>query len=49
MSKYGMKFLLLQEVRWKGTGSKIIEIDSGENMNSTEAATNKNVKLKLVY
>ena len=30
MSKYGMKFLLLQEVRWRGTGSKIIEIDSGE-------------------
>jgi len=25
-----MKFLLLQEVRWRGIGSKLIEIDNGD-------------------
>ena len=30
MSKTDMQFLLLQEVRWRGTGNKLIELDTGE-------------------
>ena len=30
MSKTGLQFLLLQEVRWKGVDSKLIELDIGE-------------------
>ena len=30
MSKTDLHFLLLQEVRWKGVGSKLIELDTGD-------------------
>ncbi len=30
MSKTGLQFLLLQEVRWKGVDNKLIELDTGE-------------------
>lgn len=30
MSKTDMQFMLLQEVRWRGIGSKIIELDTGD-------------------
>ena len=30
MFKTDIQFLLLQEVRWRGTGNKLIELDTGE-------------------
>ena len=32
MSKTDLHFLLLQEVRWKGVGSKLIELDTGDKV-----------------
>ena len=42
MSKTDLHFLLLQEVRWKGVGSKLIELDTGDkNLNSIIGRTTR--------